>query len=849
MAVLRTSNCGAGTASAAPDPRKLIEAVADVLSAAHLDAGNALRGQKHEISKKLLAETQKEEKFQQWLDAVRCLQSISTSYLTEAEEEDSASPELMGGGGGGNRRKSFFRETAERRKLPGTRSGDLAAGVVVSCGAPDALSTEIHAFCTSIQAPGPDGAQVRAVTENELMHQVDAIMGLGLPNSTSASPSNKVNPRNGFEHYPWVDTLQNAEGGAGSSTASQRNKHRAQVLSSSSSASNSNSHSNVGGDEDDEHHRQESIAGTAIITGGAAHAHATLAARRGGAPANKISETEEQGTVIDLPSGFYTMRKRPSPEVSYATPEDEYHDDDDPGYRIRELSEEELMEELRNSEPFQKLPGEESSPPATASRPVEDVEDAAGIDDPIRRVPWADNTASAPKKKKRKTSSAALSGATAGTSHQVCDAASAGDSASAAASTSAAAAGLTTQARGRLNRIVGSSSRTQHGGSSSSTSSKNAAFNTVDNFYPVSMNDIVYDCFPLRVVFERDRTGFEESKELKIEIGQILAARYQVVEFLGQAAFSRAVQCHDLELNRMVCLKIIKNEKDFVDQSLDEIKLLTYIQNCCKSVDEENVLRLLDFFYYKEHLILVTELLKDNLYEFSKFNRENGQAPYFTKGRLQTISRDILRALDYIHGLDLIHCDLKPENILMKSYSRTEVKVIDFGSSCFIDDHLSSYVQSRSYRAPEVILGCAYDQKIDIWSLGCILAELWTGYVLFQNDSVHSLLARVLGILGRFPFWIMASGRHVPQYFTQDGRLYQEVKLDLDGNDTADKRLHLLVPKRTSLGHRLSLPDDDPFLDFMQQMLCLDPSKRPTAAECLQHPFLTHVHYLEQEMM
>eukprot|EP00392_Amoebophrya_sp_AT5.2_P008461 g8488.t1 len=720
MAVLRTSNCGAGTASAAPDPRKLIEAVADVLSAAHLDAGNALRGQKHEISKKLLAETQKEEKFQQWLDAVRCLQSISTSYLTEAEEEDSASPELMGGGGGGNRRKSFFRETAERRKLPGTRSGDLAAGVVVSCGAPDALSTEIHAFCTSIQAPGPDGAQVRAVTENELMHQVDAIMGLGLPNS------------------------------------------------------------------------------------GAAHAHATLAARRGGAPANKISETEEQGTVIDLPSGFYTMRKRPSPEVSYATPEDEYHDDDDPGYRIRELSEEELMEELRNSEPFQKLPGEESSPPATASRPVEDVEDAAGIDDPIRRVPWADNTASAPKKKKRKTSSAAL----------------------------------------------------------------------IDNFYPVSMNDIVYDCFPLRVVFERDRTGFEESKELKIEIydrtscaqknslttyplttwshhkiGQILAARYQVVEFLGQAAFSRAVQCHDLELNRMVCLKIIKNEKDFVDQSLDEIKLLTYIQNCCKSVDEENVLRLLDFFYYKEHLILVTELLKDNLYEFSKFNRENGQAPYFTKGRLQTISRDILRALDYIHGLDLIHCDLKPENILMKSYSRTEVKVIDFGSSCFIDDHLSSYVQSRSYRAPEVILGCAYDQKIDIWSLGCILAELWTGYVLFQNDSVHSLLARVLGILGRFPFWIMASGRHVPQYFTQDGRLYQEVKLDLDGNDTADKRLHLLVPKRTSLGHRLSLPDDDPFLDFMQQMLCLDPSKRPTAAECLQHPFLTHVHYLEQEMM
>lgn len=63
---------------------------------------------------------------------------------------------------------------------------------------------------------------------------------------------------------------------------------------------------------------------------------------------------------------------------------------------------------------------------------------------------------------------------------------------------------------------------------------------------------------------------------------------------------------------------------------------------------------------------------------------------------------------------------------------RCEVKVIDLGSSCFTSDHLSSYVQSRSYRAPEVILGLAYDTKIDIWSLGCILAELATGYVLLQ---------------------------------------------------------------------------------------------------------------------
>lgn len=62
--------------------------------------------------------------------------------------------------------------------------------------------------------------------------------------------------------------------------------------------------------------------------------------------------------------------------------------------------------------------------------------------------------------------------------------------------------------------------------------------------------------------------------------------------------------------------------------------------------------------------------------------------------------------------------------------------MIDFGSSCFTTDQLSSYVQSRSYRAPEVILGLPYGQKVDVWSLGCILAELLSGYVLFQVGSI-----------------------------------------------------------------------------------------------------------------
>merc|ERR1712019_94899 len=119
--------------------------------------------------------------------------------------------------------------------------------------------------------------------------------------------------------------------------------------------------------------------------------------------------------------------------------------------------------------------------------------------------------------------------------------------------------------------------------------------------------------------------------------------------------------------------------------------------------------------------------------------------------------------------------DLKPENILIKSYSRCEVKVIDFGSSCFIDDHLSSYVQSRSYRAPEVILGLPYDQKIDLWSLGCVVAELWTGNVLLQNYSIQSLLAQIVGILGPISPTLLKKGHNVGRYFTKDMQIYELV--------------------------------------------------------------------------
>lgn len=170
---------------------------------------------------------------------------------------------------------------------------------------------------------------------------------------------------------------------------------------------------------------------------------------------------------------------------------------------------------------------------------------------------------------------------------------------------------------------------------------------------------------------------------------------------------------------------MVKNNKHYMDQSLDEIKLLLFL-NDKSDCDRHHVLKMFDFFYHKEHLIIVTEvrgcaactqsvnlnsnplqpttqqLLKDNLYEFQKYLYDAQLEPYFTVPRLQRIARQCLHALHYIHSQNVIHCDLKPENILIQSYSRCDVKIIDFGSSCFTTDQLTNYIQSRSYRAPEV---------------------------------------------------------------------------------------------------------------------------------------------------
>jgi dual specificity tyrosine-phosphorylation-regulated kinase 2/3/4 len=124
-------------------------------------------------------------------------------------------------------------------------------------------------------------------------------------------------------------------------------------------------------------------------------------------------------------------------------------------------------------------------------------------------------------------------------------------------------------------------------------------------------------------------------------------------------------------------------------------------------------------------------MLCQNLYDFLKTNGFRGMKLNIVK----RIAIQILISLSYLRKEKVIHCDLKPENILLKHANKSGIKIIDFGSSSLEGAQIYNYIQSRFYRAPEIMLGLSYSYPIDIWSFGCILVELHTGVPVFPGEN------------------------------------------------------------------------------------------------------------------
>jgi len=154
-----------------------------------------------------------------------------------------------------------------------------------------------------------------------------------------------------------------------------------------------------------------------------------------------------------------------------------------------------------------------------------------------------------------------------------------------------------------------------------------------------------------------------------------------------------------------------------------------------------------------------------NLYHFLKFNRFQG----LSMSLIKRFAVQILQALVLTQQNRVIHCDLKPENILLKNSNRSAIKVIDFGSSCLSDKKVYTYIQSRFYRAPEVILGMGYSCSIDMWSFGCILVELFTGYPVFPGDSELQQLLCIMEYLGVPSDEYLGKATRKKIFFEKDG--------------------------------------------------------------------------------
>lgn len=261
-----------------------------------------------------------------------------------------------------------------------------------------------------------------------------------------------------------------------------------------------------------------------------------------------------------------------------------------------------------------------------------------------------------------------------------------------------------------------------------------------------------------------------------------------MIKLLGQGTFGKVVEAYDKQRKARCAVKIIRSIQKYRDASRIELRVLSTLASNDKS-NRNKCIHLRDCFDFRNHICIVTDLLGQSVFDFLK---GNGFVP-FPSSQIQQFARQLFTSvacmfsntsksafqttdLLVLHDLNLIHTDLKPENILLVSnayqtftYNRTipssshatarnarqrrvlldgEIRLIDFGSATFDDEYHSSVVSTRHYRAPEIILNLGWSFPCDIWSIGCILVEFFTGDALFQTHDNLEHLAMMESVIG-----------------------------------------------------------------------------------------------------
>lgn len=328
----------------------------------------------------------------------------------------------------------------------------------------------------------------------------------------------------------------------------------------------------------------------------------------------------------------------------------------------------------------------------------------------------------------------------------------------------------------------------------------------------------------------------------RTQTGEILDQRYTVFGYTGQGVFSNVVRARDaLKANQEVAIKIIRNNEIMHKTGLKELEMLRRLNNADPD-DKYHCLRLYRHFFHKKHLCLSFESLSMNLREVLKKYGKNVGIHIIA---VRSYAQQLLFALKLMKRCNIIHADIKPDNILVNE-TKSVLKLCDFGSASLISENeITPYLVSRFYRSPEIILGLKYDTNIDLWSVGTTIYELCTGKIMFPGHSNNQMLKLFMELKGKIPNKIIRKGQFRAQHFDDSCNFLSH---ETDKVTQRDKVTVMpMVNKSRSLSHQLRggerlTPENNTrmthLIDLLDKIHMIDPQKRPSISDCLNHPFI-----------
>ncbi|XP_016367012.1 homeodomain-interacting protein kinase 3-like isoform X1 [Sinocyclocheilus rhinocerous] len=336
---------------------------------------------------------------------------------------------------------------------------------------------------------------------------------------------------------------------------------------------------------------------------------------------------------------------------------------------------------------------------------------------------------------------------------------------------------------------------------------------------------------------------------------------YEVLEFLGRGTFGQVVKCWKRGTNEIMAVKILKNHPSYARQGQIEVSILARLSG--ENAEEHNLVRAFECFQHRNHTCLVFEMLEQNLYDFLK---QNKFSPLPLKV-IRPVLQQVATALRKLKSLGLIHADLKPENIMLVDPVRQpfRVKVIDFGSASHVSKAVcSTYLQSRYYRAPEIILGLPFCEAIDMWSLGCVIAELFLGWPLYPGALEYDQIRYVSQTQGLPGEQLLNVGTKTARFFIKESdspytawRLKTTEEHETETGLKSKEARKYIFSCLDDIGHvnlMLSMEGCDQlaekadrreFVDLLKMMLMIDADQRIAPSDALTHPFVTMQHLMD----